>query len=128
MKLWFEKYVHLDISKISSYFTEWILEQCGIITQLLPLVIARGSCVKESFSVNKLGTDFIFWFYLRDVNSIYIHVPLLCVHNVTECDVVIEHWEYSFEERESSNCKHNTYSRVFCTFNFKNNWAIMKYK
>ena len=58
MKLWFEKYVELNTSKISSYVTEWILEQwgiaiCGIITQLFPLVIARGTCVKESFSVNK---------------------------------------------------------------------------
>ena len=59
MKLRFEKYVDLYASKISSYFTEWILERCGIITQLLPLVIARGTCVKESFSVNKLDTDFI---------------------------------------------------------------------
>ena len=67
-------------------------------------------------------------FYLRDVNIIYINVPLLCVHNLTECDVVIEYWEYSFEERDSSNCKHSTYCRVFCTFNFMNNWAIMKYQ
>ena len=59
MKLWFEKYVDLNTSKISSYFTEWILEQCGIITQLLSLVIARATFVKESFSVNKLDTDFI---------------------------------------------------------------------
>ena len=59
MKLRFEKYVDLNTSKISSYFTEWILERCGIITQLLPLVIARGTSVKESFSVNKLDTDFI---------------------------------------------------------------------
>ena len=114
MKLWFEKYVDLNTSKISSYFTEWILEQCGIITQLLPLVIARGNLCRHGF-------------YLRDVNIIYIHVPLLCVHNVTECDVVIEYLEYSFEERDSSNCKHSTYCRVFCTFNFMNNWAIMKY-
>ena len=66
MKLWFEKYVDLNTSKISSYVTEWILEQwgiatCGIITQLVPLVTARGTCVKEPFSVNKRGTDFIFW-------------------------------------------------------------------
>ena len=59
MKLWFEKYIDINTSKINSYFTEWILEQCGIITQLLPLVIARGTCVKESFSVNKLDADFI---------------------------------------------------------------------
>ena len=61
MKLWFEKYVDLNTSKISSYFTDWILEQCGIITQLLPLVIAsaRGTCVKESFSLNELDTEFI---------------------------------------------------------------------
>ena len=48
--------------------------------------------------------------------------------SVTECDVVNEYLDYSFEERESSNCKHNTYSRVFCTFNFMNNWAIMRYQ
>ena len=59
MKLWFEKYIDLNTSKISSYFTELIFEQCCIITQLLPLVIARGTCVKESFSVNKLDTDFV---------------------------------------------------------------------
>ena len=53
---WFEKYADLNMSKISSYFTEWIFEQYGIITQLLPLVIARGTCVKEPFSVNKLDT------------------------------------------------------------------------
>ena len=99
MKLWFEKYVDLNISKISSYVTEWILEQwgiaiCGITTQLLLILIVRGTCVKESPSVNKLGTDFFLLIntYLRDVNSIYIHVPLLCVHNVTECDVVSEYW------------------------------------
>ena len=65
---------------------------------------------------------------LRDVNSIYIHDPFLCVHNVTECDVVSEYLEYYFEERESSNYKHNAYSRVFCTLNFMNNWAIMRYQ